>query len=111
MTVGSNYAIAIAKLGDWFSNLAPVYQSMRTKTPKPIATCTRDFSRALIKFHRIATNSDWFIALFSPAVIGRSNYYGICFTTVKYLGIVCDSYPTLCLQGHGLAKFLVLGQN
>ena len=27
-------------------------------------------------------NSDWFIALFAPVVISRSNYFGIGFTTV-----------------------------
>ena len=51
--------------------------------PKPIATCTRDFSRALSKLHGIATNLDWFIALFAPAVIGRINYFGIGFTTIN----------------------------
>ena len=51
--------------------------------PKPIATLTRGFSRALSKLHGIATNSDWFIALFAPAVIGESNYFGVCFMTVN----------------------------
>ena len=31
------------------------------------------FSRALSKLQVIARNSDWFIALFAPVVIGRSN--------------------------------------
>ena len=39
-------------------------------------------SRALIKSHVIARNSDWFIALFAPDVIGRSKHFGICFSTV-----------------------------
>ena len=39
--------------------------------PKPIAPCARDFSRALNKLQAIASNSDCFIALFSPVVIGR----------------------------------------
>ena len=39
MTVESNDAIAIATLSDWLKNIAPVYQ--------PVATCTRNFSRAL----------------------------------------------------------------
>ena len=43
--------------------------------PKPMATCTCDFSRALSKLHGIAANRDCFIALFTPAVIGRSNYF------------------------------------
>ena len=32
ITVESNKPIAIATLGDWFKNLAPVYQPMRRKT-------------------------------------------------------------------------------
>ena len=73
MTVKSNYAIAIAMLGDWFKNLGPLYQPMRMKTKT-------DFSRALSKLHGIATNLDWFIALFASAAIGGSNYFGISFT-------------------------------
>ena len=45
MTVESSYVIAIATLSDWLKRLAPVFQPMRSKT-KPIAPCTRDFSRA-----------------------------------------------------------------
>ena len=43
----------------------------RSKT-KTIALCTRDISRALIKFQTITKNSDWFIAQFVRVVIGRS---------------------------------------
>ena len=50
--------------------------------PKPIAPCTRDFSRAFSKFQIIARNYDWFIALFAPVVIGRSNCFGFGFATV-----------------------------
>ena len=32
MTVESNYAIAIARLGDWLEDLAPVFQPMKIKT-------------------------------------------------------------------------------
>ena len=32
MNVESNYAIAIATLGDWLKRLAPVFQPMRSKT-------------------------------------------------------------------------------
>ena len=41
MTVESNYAIVIATLGDWFKNLAPVYQPLRGKPifPALLATC------------------------------------------------------------------------
>ena len=40
---------------------------------KPIAPCTRDFSRASSELQVIARNWDWFIALFFAVVIGRSN--------------------------------------
>ena len=49
--------------------------------PKPIATCKRDFSRALSKLQGIATNLDWFIVLFAPVVISRS---GVCFTILNW---------------------------
>ena len=49
---------------------------------KQIAPCTRDFSRASSELQGIATNWDWFIALFAPVVIGRSNYFGFGFSTV-----------------------------
>ena len=74
MTVESNYVIAIATLNDWLKRLAPVFQ--------PIAPCTRDFSRALSELQVIARNCDWFIALFVPVVIGRSNCFGFGFSTV-----------------------------
>ena len=32
MTIESNYVIAIATLSDWLKRLAPVFQSMRSKT-------------------------------------------------------------------------------
>ena len=47
--------------------------------PKPIAPCTRDFSRASSELQVIARNCDWFIALFVPVVIGRSNCFGLGF--------------------------------
>ena len=77
MTVESNYAIVIATLNDWLKNLAPVCQPMERKTTTNRGLHAR-FSRDLSKLHGIATNLDWFIALFAPAVIGRSNYFGIC---------------------------------
>ena len=42
--------------------------------PNPIALCTRDFSRAFSKIQAIARNSDLFITLFAPVLIGWSNY-------------------------------------
>lgn len=51
-------------------------QSFNQWEAKPIASCTRDFSRAMSKLRVIGRNSDWFIALFPPVVIGRWNYFG-----------------------------------
>ena len=44
--------------------------------PKPIAPCTRDISRASGELQVIARNCDWFMELFVPVVIGRSNCFG-----------------------------------
>ena len=81
MTVETNYAIAT--LNDiYLKSLASVF-NQREAQPKPIALRKHDFSRALSKLQVYARNSDWFIAMFAPVVIGRSNYYfGIGFTTV-----------------------------
>ena len=82
MTVESNHAIAIATRSDWIKNLAVVFQPIENAKPKPIAPCTRDFSRALSKLQGIARNSDWFIAQFASVVIRRSNSFVIGFWTV-----------------------------
>ena len=52
--------------------------------PKPIAPCTRDFFRASGKLQIIARNCDWFMELFVPVVIGRSNCFGFGFSTVNW---------------------------
>ena len=44
--------------------------------PKPIAPGKREYSRALSKLKAFTSNSDWFIALFAPVIIGRSNNFG-----------------------------------
>ena len=77
MAVESNYASAIATLSDW----GEFFSQLEAK-PKPITTCTRDFFRAFSKLQVIARNSDWFIALFAPVVIGQSNNFGFGFSTV-----------------------------
>ena len=83
MTVDSNYAIAIATLSDWFKKLAPVNQLMRRK-----GKTNRDLHARL--FRAFATNLDWMIALFAPAVIGRCNYFGIYFSTLNYWYLFYD---------------------
>jgi len=61
--------------------------------PKPIAPCTRHFSRALSELHVIARNCVWFIALSVPVVIGRTNCFGFGFSTIiwkpLYQWIIC----------------------
>ena len=81
MTVESDYVIAIAMLSDWLKRVAPVFQPIEAK-PRPIALCTRDFSRASGELQAIARNCDWFIALLFLVVIGRSNCFGFGFSTV-----------------------------
>ena len=81
MTVESNYVIAIATRTDWLKRLTPLFQPMRSKTT-PIAPCTRDYSRALRKLKVVPRNCDWFITVFAPVVIGRSNCFGFGFSTV-----------------------------
>ena len=73
MTVESNYVIAIATLSDWLKRLASNFRPIRSKT-KTNRTMYTSFSRALSELQVIARNCDWFIALFAPAVIGRSTY-------------------------------------
>ena len=67
MTVEINYSIALATLCGWFKTLAQVYQLMKRKTK-----INRDLHAR-------------FFPLFEElhAVIGRSNYFGICFTTLN----------------------------
>ena len=71
MTVKGNDAIAIATFSDWLKNLAPILRNDEKQNRNP-APCTRDVSRALNELDVIAQNSDWFIALFAPVVIGSS---------------------------------------
>lgn len=50
------------------------------------------FSRAWHRLHVFALNSDWFIALFAPFVIGQSNYFSFCFTKlIKALRLINSS--------------------
>ena len=72
MTAESNYAIAIATLSNWFKKFSPVYQPMRRKTKTNRDLHVRFFPRFERELHGVAKNLDWFIALFVPAVIGRS---------------------------------------
>ena len=82
MSFEGSCTIAIATLCDWLKNLAPVLSTNETRNQNQSQPCTRDFSRALSKSQITARNSDWFITLIVPVVIGRSNYFGIGSSTV-----------------------------
>ena len=50
--------------------------------PRLIATCSRTFSRALLRLHVFASSFDWFTGLSVSFVIGQSDYFGFGFTTL-----------------------------
>jgi len=56
--------------------------NQREAKPKQITPCTSEFSRASSELQVIARNCDWFMTLFVPVVIGRSNCFGFGFSTV-----------------------------
>ena len=93
--------IAIATLSDWLRRLAPVFNQWEAK-PKPIAPCTRHFSRALSELQIISRNYDWFIALFAPVVIGRGDCLGLGFSTFENRSIVLWKCLLLKLNLHFL---------
>ena len=83
MTVENNYAIAIATLSDWLKRLVLVFQPMRSKTKTNITMYTSFFPRfERVTVTIVSRNCDWFIALFAPVVIGRSDYLGFGFSIV-----------------------------
>ena len=59
-----------------FKNLPPVFQLSGSKT-KTNGILYARVCRALSGLRVFVRNSDWFIALLAPVVIGRSNYF--CF--------------------------------
>ena len=93
MTVWSNFLIASIRLVIGLSILGQCF--FNQWEAKAIAPCTRAFSCALSYLQIIARNSDWFIALFAPVVIGQGNYVGIAFSAV-----ICKPQrpPALCVQ-------------
>ena len=81
MTGESNYVIAIATLSGWLKRIAPVFQPMRSKTKRTMYA-RFNFSCPLSELQVIARKRDWFIVLFAPVVIGRSNCFGFGFSAV-----------------------------
>ena len=55
---------------------------MRRKTKTNRTWCMCDFSHASGELQVIARNSHWFMEMFVPVVIGRSNCFGFGFSTV-----------------------------
>ena len=76
MMIESNCVIAVATASDYLNNLARVFQPMRVKTKRTLYVWFFPHFKQVI-----AMNSDQFIALFVPAVLGRINYsnFGIVF--------------------------------
>ena len=81
MTVESNYVIAIATLSDWLKRRAS-FSTNEKQNQNQSHLVRVNFSRALGELQVIARNSDWFIALFAPVVIGWRNCFGFEFCTV-----------------------------
>ena len=81
MTVESDYVLRLLSLVIGLKDSRQFFNQWDAK-PKPIAPCTRDFSRASGDLQVIARNSDWFMELFVPVVIGRSNCFGFGFSAV-----------------------------
>jgi len=80
MTVESNYATAISALTDYLKNLAPVFQPMTNKTKSN----STSYARLFPPLNKVARNSDWFIAMFTPGLmIGWSYYFGTGLSTFE----------------------------
>ena len=61
-----------------YSIWASFFNQVEVK-PKPITLCKHGFFCTLSNLQVITRNSDWFIVLFAPVVIGQSNHFGIVF--------------------------------
>ena len=87
MTAESNNAITIVTSCDWLKSLAPVFHwktgwSNEKQNQNQSHHVLPIFLVALSKLKVNVRNSDWFIALFAPVVIGLSNNFGFGFSTV-----------------------------
>ena len=60
----------------------PTSQPISNKTKTNRALLARVFPR-LAPVNVFASNSDWFIVLFTSVVVDRSNYFGFGFTALK----------------------------
>ena len=71
MSVESNFVIALVLL---YCALCLVNKTRATFSTNEKQNRSHAFSRAWRRLHVFASNSDWFIALFTSVVIGQSNY-------------------------------------
>jgi len=62
---------AISVLTDWFKNLMPVFQPMRSKTNRTVPCSALKVSCTFSKLQVIDRNYDWFMRLFAPVEIGQ----------------------------------------
>ena len=69
-------------LCDRLKNLTSLSKPIEVK-PKPIVTCLHEFSCNWHLLHVFALSSDWLFRLSVSTVIGKSNYFGFGFTTLK----------------------------
>ena len=78
MTVESNFTrLQLLRLVIGLKNLAPVSSTIKKENQNQSRFAHAIFPALLANY------GNWFSALFAPAVIGRSNYFGICFTTLS----------------------------
>ena len=59
---------------DWLIKFAPLSQPIRCKSKTNRALLARVFLLLVLVTCVFALNSDWFVALFAPVVIGQGNY-------------------------------------
>ena len=81
MTVESNHTLRFVSLVIGLK-ISRQYFNQREEKPNPIAAYKHDIYHPLSKLQVIGRNSDWCISLFALVLIGRSDYFGIGFSTV-----------------------------
>ena len=99
MSVESNFALALALFNCalWLvGKVRPLFSA--NGKPKPIVICLHAFSRAWRVLHVFASDSDWFIVLFTSFVINQNDYFRFGFKG-RFSGpvqISCDFCQFTC---------------
>ena len=93
---------SIASLNDWLKKTSASFFNQREAKLKTITPCEQDFFPPFeqVKGTVIVRNSDWFIALFAPVVIGWRNYFWYWFfyshlKTVIIIAVMTLQHRTL----------------